>query len=147
MNKINTAILLGVLWVTLIADVCAAELVVVVTDKSLVSEIDIKTARKIFLGKTVALPNGPIAVPIYFNRSSPAYAEFTEYLLQKSPGQLRAYWAKRVFSGRGRRPAIVSSVEELNQSLSANLSAFGFLDRKDVDDSLRIVLVVNPVDQ
>jgi len=143
MSKLSKMILLVVFWTSLMANVSAAELVVVVSDESSVSEIDLKTAQKIFLGKPVDLPDGPIAVPIYFDQSSPTYAEFTEILLNKSPGQLRSYWAKRVFSGRGKRPASVNSVEELTKKLTNNRSAFGFLDRKDVGDSLKIVLVVH----
>jgi hypothetical protein len=59
----------------------------------------------------------------------------------KSPEQLRAYWAKVLFTGRGQPPPIASSSAELKKLLLTNPLAIGYLDATQVDDSVRVLEV------
>lgn len=89
--------------------------------------LDQDAIQRIFLGKTRAFPGGGEAVAISANEGSPEELEFTEKVLSKSPKQLKAYWAKMVFTGKGTPPRQVDSTAELVKLISANPNLIGFI--------------------
>jgi len=92
----------------------------------------------IFLGRTYRFPNGSEAVPLDQQEGSSVrnrfYAAFTGW----SPAQLKSYWAKIIFTGRGQPPATVAS-GEIRKALASNPQAVAYVDRSAVDDTMRIV--------
>ena len=60
-------------------------------------------------------------------------------LAGRSPAQVKAFWAKLIFTGRGRPPAVVSDREELIDRLIADPNAIGYIDSSYVDDRVKIV--------
>ena len=89
--------------------------------------LDQDAIQRIFLGKTRAFPGGGEAVAISANEGSPEELEFTEKVLSKNPKQLKAYWAKMVFTGKGTPPRQVDSTAELVKLISANPNLIGFI--------------------
>ncbi|MFT5592805.1 MAG: ABC-type phosphate transport system substrate-binding protein [Oceanicoccus sp.] len=89
--------------------------------------LDQDAIQRIFLGKTRAFPGGGEAVAISASEGSPEELEFTEKVLSKSPKQLKAYWAKMVFTGKGTPPRQVDSTAELVKLISANPNLIGFI--------------------
>ncbi|MFT5232052.1 MAG: ABC-type phosphate transport system substrate-binding protein [Candidatus Krumholzibacteriia bacterium] len=142
MNRTFTIIALTSLWLSLLASEATSSVVVVVAADSKIDELDLKTTQKIFLGKVAETQDGQDVVPVYYDQSSLTYREFAERLLSKTPGQLRAYWGKRIFSGRGRRPLTIDSVAELKAHLQENSRAISFLDEADIDETVRVLLVL-----
>jgi ABC-type phosphate transport system substrate-binding protein len=89
--------------------------------------LDQDAIQRIFLGKTRAFPGGGEAVAISAKEGSPEEAEFTEKVLSKSPKQLKAYWAKMVFTGKGTPPRQIDSAAEMVKLISANPNLIGFI--------------------
>lgn len=89
--------------------------------------LDQDSIQRIFLGKTRAFPGGGEAVAISAKEGSPEEAEFTEKVLSKSPKQLKAYWAKMVFTGKGTPPRQIDSAAEMVKLISANPNLIGFI--------------------
>ena len=89
--------------------------------------LDQDSIQRIFLGKTRAFPGGGEAVAISASEGSPEEAEFTEKVLSKTPKQLKAYWAKMVFTGKGTPPRQVDSAAEVVKLISANPNLIGFI--------------------
>jgi len=89
--------------------------------------LDQDAIQRIFLGKTRAFPGGGEAVAISAKEGSPEEAEFTEKVLSKSPKQLKAYWAKMVFTGKGKPPRQIDSAAEMVKLISANPNLIGFI--------------------
>jgi ABC-type phosphate transport system substrate-binding protein len=115
------------------------DVVAVVSARSAVTTLSKSEAKDIFLGKVSLFPNGTPAVPIDQPDGSAARDEFYTMLTGQTPAQLRGYWAKLIFTGRGQPPPTVSDSLEMKQRLSMNTAAIGYLDRSAVDNSVKVL--------
>jgi ABC-type phosphate transport system substrate-binding protein len=119
----------------------SAEEVAVVSAKSTVTTLSKSQLVDIFLGKAVRFPDGSQAVPIDQAEGTPARDEFYTRIAGKSAAQMKAYWSRIIFTGRGQPPQAVSSSREAKKLLVANPNTIGYIDPKLVDDTLRVVTV------
>lgn len=127
------------LLLSLSASAVTAEVVAVVSTRSPVTALSQNQLVDIFLGKLNRLPNGQLAMPIDQAEDSPAREEFYERYAGKSPAQVKAHWAKVIFTGRGQPPVTAPGPAEVKKQLAENPNAIGYIDRKAVDDSVRVV--------
>jgi ABC-type phosphate transport system substrate-binding protein len=119
----------------------ADTVVVVVSAASTVTEISRLHLADLYMGRTTRFPNGMPAVPIDQRPGSAERAVFTETYLGRSEAQIKAYWSKIIFTGRGRPPAEASSGEAVLTIVAADPRAIGYLDRRLVNSTVRIVNV------
>src|SRR5688572_1178700 len=82
----------------------AAEVVVVVPAGSPAPELSRDDVAALFLGKLVRFPDGRRAVPIDHEEGTAIRNAFYETFAGKSAAQIKAHWAKIIFTGRGRPP-------------------------------------------
>jgi ABC-type phosphate transport system substrate-binding protein len=114
-----------------------ADVVAVVSARSAVPALNKEQVAAIFLGKASRFPDGGPAVPIDQTEGSPTRDAFYVKLTGKSPAQLKAYWAKIIFTGRGRPPLAVSGSSEVKQRLAENPHAIGYIEYDKLDGSVR----------
>ena len=124
---------------SLASAVAMADVVAVVSAKSSVTALSKSQLVDIFLGKTNRFPDGTQAAPIDQAEGSAARDEFYDKIVGKTAAQIKAYWSKIIFTGRGQPPPTVSSPAEMKKRISDNPAAIGYLDRSMVDDSVRVV--------
>ena len=122
--------------------VVKADVVAVVSAKSPITALGASLVEDIFFGKAKLFPNGMQAEPIDQAEDSAARNEFYEKLAGKSPAQVKAYWSKIIFTGRGQPPPSVSSIIEMKNRISKNPAAIGYINSADIDASVKIVLVL-----
>jgi ABC-type phosphate transport system substrate-binding protein len=118
-----------------------AEEVAVVSAKSTVTTLRRNQLAEIFLGKTAHFPNGTQAVPIDQSEGTPARDEFYTWITGKSAAQMKAYWSRIIFTGRGQPPRSVPNSTEARKLVAANPNAIGYIEPKLVDETLRVVTV------
>jgi ABC-type phosphate transport system substrate-binding protein len=121
------------------AGVAFADVVVVVSASSTTAALTSAQVVEIFLGKVSRYPDGARAMPIDQAEGSAARDEFYAKLAGHSPAQIKAYWSKIIFTGRGRPPPAATSAAELKTRLAANPNAIGYMERSLVDDKLRVL--------
>jgi len=95
---------------------------------------------RIFLGKKRVYPNGSDAIPVDQTDGSSVRSEFVKSMLKKNDQQIKAYWAQLLFTGKGTPPQDVGDGAEVKALISENPALIGYIDAKDVDDSVRVVL-------
>jgi ABC-type phosphate transport system substrate-binding protein len=117
-----------------------ADVVAVVSSKSPITTLSKSQVIDIFLGKRTRLPDGSSAVPIDQVEGSAARDEFYGRFAAMSAAQLKAFWAKIIFTGRGQPPMAVPTSIEAKKLLLANPNAISYIDQSLVDSSLRVVL-------
>jgi ABC-type phosphate transport system substrate-binding protein len=117
-----------------------ADVVAVVSAKSLVMSLTRTQVLDIFLGRSSRFPSGAQAVPIDQADGSAARDQFYAKLAGKSDAQLKAYWSKIIFTGRGQPPPAVANDIEVKKRLAENPAAIGYIEQNLVDDSVRVVL-------
>lgn len=128
---------IGVAWGTRAA--AADEVVAVVSAKSPVTSLNAAQIADIFLGKSSRFPDGTPAVPIDLPEESPVREKFYAEYTGKSPAQVKAYWSKIIFTGRGQPPKQVTTGAEAKKLVADNPNAIGYIDSKLVDSSVRVI--------
>ncbi|MFZ5484565.1 MAG: hypothetical protein ACOZB0_10080 [Pseudomonadota bacterium] len=117
-----------------------ADLVVVTPARSEVDSLSREDVINIFMGRFRQFPRGGTAHPIDLPGHHPDRARFYQLLINKSPAEVNAYWARLTFSGKTRPPPEARSVAEATDWLARQEGAIGYLDRSRVDARHRIVL-------
>lgn len=115
-----------------------AETVLVVSEASPIRQLSRHEVADLFLGNNRNQPQLGRIVPIDQARDELRAAFYRTYL-GRSLAQVKAHWAKIIFTGRGYPPRTVSDAEELREVLRKNPQALGYMDRSVVDESLRII--------
>ena len=116
-----------------------ADPVAVVSAKSQVTSLSRDQVSDIFLGKLSRFPDGVLAAPIDQEEGSRTRDDFYRRLADKTPAQLKAYWSKIIFTGRGQPPETVANGIEVKRRLAANPAAIGYIDSTLVDASVRVL--------
>lgn len=124
----------------LAAQSACAEVVPVVSAKSTVENLSPNQVMDIFLGKTSRFPNGEIAVPIDQAEGTAIRDAFYMQFASKSAAQLKAYWSKIIFTGRGQPPRELSPSEKVKRVLADNPHLIGYIERSEVDENVKVVL-------
>jgi ABC-type phosphate transport system substrate-binding protein len=117
----------------------SAEVVVVVSANSPVSTLSKNQVADIFLGKLTSLPDGRQIVPIDQSENSAAREEFYFKFADKSPAQIKAFWSKIIFTGRGQPPPEVLNGIEVKKFIARHPDVIGYIDRKRVDNTVKVV--------
>jgi ABC-type phosphate transport system substrate-binding protein len=115
--------------------------VVVVSADSPVNEIPRLHLADLYLGRTTRFPDGESARPIDQEAGSPSRTAFYDTYLGRSQAEIKAHWSKIIFTGRGRPPKAVANDEEVKELVAGDPSAVGYVERRLVDDSVRVVEV------
>jgi ABC-type phosphate transport system substrate-binding protein len=119
--------------------VVKADVVAVVSAKSPITSLSMSQVADIFSGKASRFPNGVQALPIDQAEGSAIRDEFYSKVVGKNAAQIKAYWSKIIFTGRGQPPPIVSNNIEMKKRISDNPAAIGYIDRSLVDESVKVV--------
>lgn len=138
MNRVG-CVVIGLL-LSLSADWTAADVVVVVSAKNPATELSKSQVADIFLGKKSRFPDGSPAVPVDQVEDSIARNAFYARFAGKSPAQLKAYWSKIIFTGRGQPPKEVADSAEVKKLIVDNPNAIGYIEQGMVDGSVKVLL-------
>ena len=120
-----------------------ADVVVVVGAGSPIAALSADDIARIFLGKTETATDGGRVVPVDAPEGTAAREEFYRQLTGKTPAQVRAYWARLIFTGSGRPPRQLDTTA-LAKLLGDNPRAIGYVDRAAVPAGARIVYSPSP---
>ncbi|MBU2916743.1 phosphate ABC transporter substrate-binding protein [Psychrosphaera sp. F3M07] len=94
---------------------------------------------KIFLGKMKSFPGAGHAIPVNQTEGSTARTEFETAVLKKSGTQIKAYWSKLVFTGKGTPPKDVGNDANVIALVKANPNFIGYVDDSSVSDDVKVI--------
>jgi hypothetical protein len=118
----------------------AGDIVVIVNPASGVHQMTRAQVADVFMARDRRLPNGVMALPLDMGMHSIERREFYEKLLRKSVPEINAYWARLLFSGRATPPQQIPDPVAALNAVAENKGAIAYLDKKDVDSRVRVVL-------
>jgi ABC-type phosphate transport system substrate-binding protein len=136
-SKSRIAIALLAIGPTFTGASAGADVVAVVSAKSAVRALTSDQLADIFLGRVSRFPNGVLAVPIDLRDGSPERDQFYAKITGKTPAQVKAYWSKIIFTGRGQPPKAVASDLDVKKFVADNVGAIGYIDAALLDDTVR----------
>lgn len=138
-NALRLLMLVGIL--SGISPVYAALAIIAHPENSL-NHISAKDTARIFLGKSKAFPDGGSATAIDQTSGSPTHNKFYTSVADMDESDLKRYWAKLRFSGKGRLPKTLNGDSAVKAFVSRNPDAIGYIDRKAIDRSVKVLLVI-----
>lgn len=128
----------AVLPLCLVSGMAVAEIAVIVHPSNNAT-LDQAEITRLFTGRGAAFSTGTKATPLNLADSAPARAEFDSKVLGKSSSQMKAYWSKLVFTGKGTPPKELGSVADVKAAVAADASAIGYVDAASVDATVKVV--------
>jgi len=134
--------LLKTLFVTAalsISSLASTEVAVIVSASNGNASIDQATISKIFLGKAKSFPDGAQAVPVDQDDGSASREAFNSTVLGKSASQLKSYWSRLIFTGKGTPPKQSGDDAAVKALVAANPNLIGYIDASAVDASVKVV--------
>lgn len=118
-----------------------AGIVTVVAADNPVGTLTRSEVSNIFLGKRQQFPDGRPALPIDQPEGSPDRTAFYTAISKKQPAEMKAYWSKMIFTGRGQPPPIVDDDEAVKARLARQPNAIGYIDDAALDARVKAVTV------
>lgn len=118
---------------------CSAEVAVIVSSNNSNSNISAADISKVFLGKSKSFPDGTQAIAIDKNDNSAARDEFNDKVLGKSSSQLKSYWSRLIFTGKGTPPKQVANDAAIKAAVAGNPAMIGYIDASAVDGTVKVV--------
>lgn len=92
------------------------------------ANLDDEAIASLFLGQSHSFPGGADATPVNQKSDSAVAQEFAAKVLKKNPSQLRAYWAKQVFTGGGKAPKELEGDDAVIKFVATNSGAIGYVE-------------------
>lgn len=128
--------------VLLMAAACAAfgtaqaEVVVIVNPKHAAASMTAAQVADLYLGK-----DGSLA-PVDLKEPAALRNEFYQKVAGKDAAQVKAIWARLVFSGKQQPPKQLDSVAQVVKQVAGSENAIGYVDSSAVDGSVKAVLTL-----
>jgi len=123
---------------TLLSTSVLADIAVIVHPSN-ANALDNAMVSRIFTGKAKSFADGNKVIPVNQSSGSAVAEEFNKKALNKSSSQLKAYWSKLVFTGKGTPPKEVGSDAEVISLVAANPNIIGYVSKSAVDGSVKVV--------
>lgn len=101
--------------------------------------VDTEELNRLFLGKKASYADNSAATVYYLVETDPVRGQFDEKGLGKSSAQLKAYWSKLVFTGKGTPPAELASSTEALAKVAGDPTAIAYVDKSVVTDKVKVV--------
>lgn len=116
-----------------------AELVIIGAPSIGIDSLTPKQAKKIWLGKSRRIPGGG-AVKVVDQENRKVRNEFYLKLTNKKPSQLKAYWARFTFTGKGSAPPKLPDDTTIKQWVTATPGGLSYIDSAALDGSVKVLL-------
>lgn len=139
--KFLAAVAVTVLSLSISITVQAA-LAIVAHPSNSVSGISLDDAQRIFLGKNGEFANGRRAAPVDQSPGTASRTKFMKSVIHKSEDELKGYWSKRMFSGKGQPPREVGDDAAVKAWVASNPEAIGYIDGKLMDGSVKVLFII-----
>lgn len=115
-----------------------ASAVTIIVHPSNNASLDESALKKVFLGKSKTFPDGAQAVPLDLSGGQ-ARTDFVENVLGKSESQIKAYWSKLIFTGKGQAPKALDNEAEVIKLVSQDPNAIGYVSDAAVTDAVKVL--------
>lgn len=116
-----------------------AEYAVIVSASNGNTSMSADDISRIYLGKTNKFPNGSKATPVDQSDGNAARDKFNDKVLGKDSSQLKAYWSRLIFTGKGTPPNEAGNDAAIKSMVAGDTEAIGYVDTSVVDDTVKVV--------
>lgn len=111
-----------------IASVAQADIAVIVNPVNSGVSLSRPDIQQIFLGLQTKLSNGNTVTPFDQAQNQPIRQTFYELVAGRTPVQMKTYWSRLMFTGRGTPPQVLSDNNAIKQLVASDKNAIGYVD-------------------
>ena len=115
-----------------------ADIAMIASTDSALASVAKNEVKLVYLGKRSKI-SGVKVIPVSLPDDNPVTKSFLKSVVSKTGKQYKAYWARIVFTGKGAPPPKLDSPEDLKAWVMKNPGAIGFIDSKDVTDTVKVI--------
>ncbi len=98
--------------------------------------------KDLYLGKVTAFSDGTRVNVIDLPDGNAVRDNFYSKVVGKNKAQVKAYWAKRIFTGKGTPPKALDDAAAVKQWVAGKPGRLGYIDSGAVDDSVSVLLQI-----
>jgi hypothetical protein len=125
---------LALALVMLVAPAMAGEIVVVMGASA--APLSKDQVADVYLGRNNALK--PLDLPEDNELRNAFYRKATD----RDAAQVKAIWSRIIFTGQGQPPKVLADAAAVKKAVAADPKMVGYIDKSDVDASVKIVLLL-----
>ncbi|MEC8010062.1 MAG: phosphate ABC transporter substrate-binding protein [Pseudomonadota bacterium] len=114
--------------------------VVIIVNKDNQAILRKKEIKDLYLGRIIFFPNGRAATAYNKPESDDTRIEFQRLYLNKDKNEIKSYWSKLIFTGKGAPPQTLLNDQDVISMVNSNINAIGYIDSKSLDDSVRTII-------
>lgn len=130
-------------WIIISATANAAN-ILVVTNKAMNEKVSLDEVKQIFLLNGARTDSGTIFTPVDQKEGSPIRDEFYKKVLGRTKVQMKAYWAQKIFTGKGMPPESVDSVKDLKTAFDRkDQNYISYVYEGESDPEFKVILKVS----
>lgn len=116
--------------------------VVVIAHPSNNNSFSKEEIESLFMVKKSSFADGAKASAFYLSADDPVRHQFDEKVLGKSSSQLKAYWSKLVFTGKGTPPPELANSADAVAKVAGDASAIAYVDKSAVTGGVKVVFTL-----
>lgn len=69
--------------------------------------------------------------------------QFYKKVTEREPSQMKAVWARVVFTGKGQAPLMLPDAEAIKKAVATDPKAIGYIDKTQADASVKVLMTLN----
>jgi len=104
--------------------------------------VDAAVAKKLWLGKMKKLPGVGKVKIVDQAKNSSIRNNFYTNVTSKNQSQIKAYWAKIVFTGKALPPKSLNTDSDVINLVKSSKNIIGYVDSASVDDSVKVLYTI-----
>jgi ABC-type phosphate transport system substrate-binding protein len=118
-----------------------AEVAIIAHPEFAAESATVEDIKRLFLGKASSIA-GDEATPIDQKSGGAEWVQFYDLVVKKNASQLRAYWSRLVFTGKGKPPKVLDGDAEVVKAVAGDAMLIGYVDVNAVTSDVKILLTV-----
>lgn len=120
----------------------AENIAIIVSKQSPVASLTQTEAQQLFSGQLRSL-NGHSVEAVDMPANDALRHTFYQQLLGRTADQMRAHWARLIFTGKARPPREVANAGEMRALVTGNSHYVGYLPADQVPANAKVLLTIN----
>lgn len=116
-----------------------ADIVVIGHQNLPVNELDLQKVKDIWLGKLRRVGDSAPVRPVDQSVGNKARDDFYQKSLDKSPQQVKAYWARITFTGKDEAPLTLNDDAAVRAWVAGHPDAIGYIESASVGNGVKVL--------
>lgn len=118
-----------------------ADIAIIVNKEVVVGKVTQSQITALFLQQSKKI-NDVYLTPLDLTQRTEIREKFYRKLANKTPLQMKAYWSRLVFTGKGEPPMEFENSEEVLVTVASDENYIGYINVEDVDDTVNVIFKI-----